>query len=154
MVAARRSNPDIRWLEVRMEMERNAYHLGRRGSIVAKWASGGRRWVLRFVAPDGQGRVVHRTVYLGSGDASEVLRRARELLGLSLPEIPSWQGCPLVDRSFFRSTVGAEISALHPNGILVTYVIFLSSNLPAQPNAAREALLHPTAHSDPESAAA
>jgi hypothetical protein len=61
-------------------MERNAYYLARRGSIVAKWASGGRRWVLRFSAPDSQGRVIHRSVYLGSDDVPEVLHRARELL--------------------------------------------------------------------------
>ncbi len=81
MATARTRDPEKRWREVRAEMERNAYLLGRRGSIVAKWASGGRRWVLRFAAPNGQGRVVHRSLYLGSEDASEVLRRARELLG-------------------------------------------------------------------------
>jgi hypothetical protein len=80
MAAATRCNLESRWQAVRAEMERNAYHLMRRGSIVAKWASGGRRWVLRFSALDSQGRAVHRSLYLGSDDAAEVLHRARELL--------------------------------------------------------------------------
>jgi hypothetical protein len=80
MTAVRTRDPETRWQAVRAEMERNAYHLMRRGSIVAKRASGGRRWVLRFSSPDSQGRDVHRSLYLGSDDALEVLHRARELL--------------------------------------------------------------------------
>jgi hypothetical protein len=59
----------------------------------------------------------------------------------------------LFQRSFFRWTVGADLSALHSSGIIVTREAFLSNNLPAQQNAARQALLHPPAHSDPDSAA-
>jgi len=80
MTAVKRRDPETRWQAVRVEMERNAYHLGRRGSIVAHWVSGGRRWVLRFTAPDRQGRLVHRSLYLGSDDATEIVQHARTLL--------------------------------------------------------------------------
>jgi hypothetical protein len=68
MTAVRTRDPETRWQAVRAEMERNAYQLMRRGSIVAKWASGGRRWVLRFSALDSQGRAVHRSLYLELAD--------------------------------------------------------------------------------------
>jgi hypothetical protein len=65
-------------------------------------------------------------------------RRLHErILFLSLPEMPSWQAWSLFQRSFFRWTVGADLSALHPYGIIATRVAFLSNNLPAQQNAAR-----------------
>jgi hypothetical protein len=81
MAAAGKRDPEARWRKVRAEMERNAYHLMRRGNIAAKWACGGRRWVLRFAAPDGRGRLVNRSLYLGSDENAEVVRHARALLG-------------------------------------------------------------------------
>jgi hypothetical protein len=81
-----------------LQMEQNAYHLGRRSSIVAKWAYGGRRWVLRFYAPDHQGRFVQRSLYLGSDDAWEVVHRVRELLQHYRREADSLAEIPLFAR--------------------------------------------------------
>ncbi|MHB1426733.1 MAG: hypothetical protein ACYC3I_26550 [Gemmataceae bacterium] len=80
MTLAQRRDPEARWQHIRMVMAQNAYFLARRGSIVAKKTSGGQRWVLRFSAPNSQGRFVHRSICLGSDDATELLQRARELL--------------------------------------------------------------------------
>lgn len=80
MTFVRGRDVEARWQRICTEMARNAYFLGRRGSIVAKWTAGGRRWVLRFATPDKEGRLIHRSIYIGSDDASELLRRTRERL--------------------------------------------------------------------------
>jgi hypothetical protein len=49
-------------------------------------------------------------------------------------------------------TVGASNSILHPNGMSATRARFISKNLPTQQDTASEALLHPPANSDPDSA--
>jgi hypothetical protein len=43
--------------------------------------------------------------------------------------------------------IGTDNSALHANGIIATYVTFLSNNLPTQAKAASQPLLHPAANS-------
>jgi hypothetical protein len=98
MTVTRKRDPESRWQAIRLQMEQNAYHLGRRSSIVAKWAYGGRRWVLRFYAPDHQGRFVQRSLYLGSDDAWEVVHRVRELLQHYRREADSLAEIPLFAR--------------------------------------------------------
>jgi hypothetical protein len=122
MAAVKMRDPETRWQALRVEMERNAYHLGRRGSIVAEWVSGGRRWVLRFAAPDRQGRLVHRSLYLSSEDAAEIVQRARTLLqhyrtlSEGLAEIPvlarlgARAVAPLRGRWHRAATAGATVA--------------------------------------------
>jgi hypothetical protein len=74
-----RSHQEARWEEIREKIVRDAAHLRRQGSIVAKWARGRRVWALRFRVRD-QGRTVQRSVYLGGDDQPELLGRARDFL--------------------------------------------------------------------------
>jgi hypothetical protein len=74
-----RSHQETRWEEIREKIVRDAAHLRRQGSIVAKWARGRRVWALRFRVRD-QGRTVQRSIYLGGDDQPELLRHAQDLL--------------------------------------------------------------------------
>jgi hypothetical protein len=73
------SDQEARWETVRAKIARDAPHLRRQGSIVAKWARGRRVWALRFRLRE-QGRTVQRSVYLGGDDQPELLGRARDFL--------------------------------------------------------------------------
>lgn len=92
IMATRGHDLEKRRQKIRTVMKRNSYFLAWRGSIVAKYACGGRRWVLRLSVPNRLGRFVHRSLYLGSDGSPELLQRARKLLQhyRALPVGASW----------------------------------------------------------------
>jgi hypothetical protein len=72
--------PDIeqRWSLLQAKIAPHARLLAQQGSLASRLASGRRVWSLRFVAEMADGRIVQRSIYIGTDP--ELVNRAQQLL--------------------------------------------------------------------------
>lgn len=83
--------------QIEMQIEADAPYLRSQGCIITKRARGRRIWVLRYRVHR-EGKLVHRSIYLGGDEHIELRQRAEELLawhrhaGLWMEQLPTLVG--------------------------------------------------------------
>src|SRR5262249_22038385 len=71
---------EARWSRLRERLEAHADRLTHRGCLVLRPADGCRVWTVRFNDPF-EGRMIFRSIYVGTERQTELLRRTRFWLG-------------------------------------------------------------------------
>ena len=71
--------PEARWRTIVTKVESDGPCLLGQGSVTAKKARGRTVWVLRYRVR-GEGKAVHRSIYLGADEGGRLRRRVHELL--------------------------------------------------------------------------